>query len=129
MIWYGVENREEEATLKDFKDMNAKERKAYKNIDNAAIDHIYGLENGCFDTDKGSEEYNGYYEQLNDLEGLIEYVYNEAISAVYEKGCTYGGAAAQAYIKDIRFCGKEFLMEVTRYFCEKYQAEVLADLR
>lgn len=115
--------------MKDFKEMNAKERKAYKNIKNAAIDYIYGLENGCFDSDKGSEEYNDYFEQLNNLEALVQMVYTEGTSAVYEEGFSAGNAWAKSYIKDIRFCGKEFLMEVTRYFCTMFQAEVLADLK
>ena len=114
--------------MKSYNDMNAKEKKAYTNIDNAAIDYIYGLENGCFDSEKGSQEYNDYYEQLNDLESLIKIVYLEAINSVYTDGAVFGGSAAKAYIKDIRFCGKEFLMEVTTHFCKKYQAEVLADL-
>lgn len=115
--------------MKDFMEMNMKERKAYNNIKNAAIDYIYGLENGCFDSDKDSGEYNDYFTQLNDLESLIEMVYIEAINTVYMNGMVSGGAAAKAYIKDIRFCGKEFLMEVTRHFCTMFQAEVLADLK
>ncbi len=116
--------------MKRFEEMSAKERKAYNNIKNAAADYIYSLENGCFDSGEGSEEYNDYYKQLTNLESLIDVVYGEAISSVYtDDGAACGGAAAKAYIKDIRFCGKEFLLEVTRYFCEKYQAEVLADLQ
>lgn len=116
--------------MKEYKEMNAKERKAHENIKNAAADYIYSLENGCFDSEKGSEEYNNYYEQLNDLEALVSVVYTEAISSVYtDDGAAFGGAAAKAYIKDIRFCGKEFLMEVTRHFCKQYQSEVLADLQ
>lgn len=114
--------------MKAYKEMNKKEQKAYKNIKWAANDYIFGLENGCFDTEKGSEQYNDYYAQLNDLESLINIVYGEATSAVYDEGGVSFNEQAQAYIKDIRFCGKEFLMEVTRYFCEKFQKEALADL-
>lgn len=114
--------------MKAYKEMNAKERKAYNNIKWAANDYIFGLENGCFDTEKGSQQYNDYYNSLNDLESLINIVYGEALSAVYCEGGTFGGAEAVAYIKDIRFCGKEFLMEVTRHFCEKFQKEALEDL-
>ena len=115
--------------MKAFEKMNLKERKAYKNIKNAAIDYIYGLQNGCFDS-SDTEEYNNYYNQLNDYEALVDIVYKEAISAVYTgDGAVFGGKAANAYIKDIRFCGKDFLMEVTKYFCLKYQQEALADLK
>lgn len=116
--------------MKSYNEMNLKERKAYNNIENAAIDYIFGLENGCFDSQKGSEEYNNYYEQISDLETLIPIVYGEAINAIYtDDGAVLGGRTAKQQIKDIRFCGKEFLMEVTTYFCKKYQAEVLEDLQ
>lgn len=115
--------------MKDFNDMTAKEMKAYKNIKNAACDYVYSIQNGCYDSQVDSEEYNDYYNHLNDLDALVDAVYVEAISAVYtDDGTTFGGSAAKAYIKDIRFCGKEFLMEVTRHFCKKYQEEVLVDL-
>ena len=84
--------------MKAFEKMNLKERKAYKNIKNAAIDYIYGLQNGCFDS-SNTEEYNNYYNQLNDYEALVDIVYKEAISAVYTgDGAVFGGKAANAYI-------------------------------
>lgn len=112
--------------MKDLEEMDRKELKAYRNIQNAAGDYIYSLENGCFDNPKDSQEYKDYFEQLNNFDSLVNIVYAESINTVYEEGCAFGGAGAKAYLKDIRFCGKEFLTE-TEHFVSKYQAEVLSD--
>lgn len=113
----------------DIKAMNAKQRKAFKNINNAAADYIYGLENGCLDSEKGSQQYNDYYNQIKDLDALMDIVYSEALHTVYDRGGVLGGKAAKAYLNDIKFCGKEFLLEVVRDRCTKFQADVLNDLK
>lgn len=86
------------------------------------------MQNGCFDSEKGSQEYQDYYTQLNNLENLIGVVYKEAISAVYGGDFISFNSQAKAYINDIKFCGKEFLMKLATQFCEQYQKEALADL-
>ena len=95
-----------------YAECNERQKKAWKNIKHAASDYIFGLLNGCFDNDEGSDEYKDYKAALDDLDGLITAVYNESLTTVY----TYGGCAfgpdAESYLKDIRFCGKEFLMKV-----------------
>lgn len=114
--------------MKTYKECNAREKKAWNNIKYAAEDYIFSLQSGCFDNAKGSQLYNDCYARLKDLNGLIEKVYGEALSAHYGEGFTDGSASAIEYIKDIRFCGKEFLMEVVTHFCTMYQSEALADL-
>lgn len=106
----------------------AKQQKAVKNIENAAIDYIYGLQNGCLDSEKGSQMYNDYYNQLTDLETIIKVVYVEAMSCLYGDGFVSGCEVAKRYIKDIRFCGKEFLMQKVTEYCTKYQKEALQEL-
>lgn len=112
-----------------YEECDARQRKAYKNFKNAAVDYIYGLENGCFDNEENSQEYQSYLNALQDLEGLIGVVYSEAISTVYtEDGMITGNRYAKAMLQDIRFCGKEFLMQLATQFCEQFQKEVLTDL-
>lgn len=111
--------------MKPYEEMTLRERKAYRNVKNAAEDYIYSLLNGCFDEE---EAYEDYVKELSDLEYLKKVVYTEALSAVYDEGCSFGGEGAKAYIKDIRFCGKPFLEELVDYFCRKFQTEALNDL-
>lgn len=112
-----------------YSECNEKQKKAWRNIKNAASDYIFGLANGCFDSDPHSSEYANYRAALENLDGLIDAVYGEAITTVYAGGgaCCFG-AAAESYLRDIRFCGKEFLMKVTAHYCKKYQAEALGDI-
>lgn len=111
-----------------FSEMNEKQKKAIRNIKYAAIDHIFGLQNGCFDSEKDSQEYKDYYNELTDTDSLISTVYYLAITNEYGAGYCSFGKRAQAYIKDIRFCGKEFLMMIVKHYVKKYQSEALAEL-
>lgn len=111
-----------------FSEMNERQKKASINIKYAAIDYIFGLQNGCFDSDPESQEYKDYYSALKDTEGLIEVIYNMATHDIYREGSCYFGGDAQKMIKDIRFCGKEFLMKVVKHFVKKYQSEALEEL-
>lgn len=111
-----------------FSEMNERKKKATKNIKYAAEDYIFSLLNGCFDSEKGSKEYNNYLNELKDTDGLINTVYSEATTNIYEEGYCCFNSDAQKAIKDIRFCGKEFLMKTTKHYVEKYQAEALAEL-
>lgn len=112
-----------------FSECNARQKKAWINIKNAASDYIFGLVNGCLDNSPDSEEYNDYRQGLEDLNDIIETVYNEAITTIYTGGggC-FSGKGAESQLKDIRFCGKEFLMRVTTYYCKKFQQEALDEI-
>lgn len=115
--------------MKKFSECTPREKKAWKNIKNAAADYIFGLENGCFDNAVDSIEYRNYKEGLEDYDGLVKVVYSEALTTIYgEGGGCFFGSGAEAFLKDIRFCGKDFLMEVTEHFVKKYQAEALAEI-
>lgn len=111
-----------------FNECNQRQKKAFNNFKWAAIDYIFGLQNGCFDSEKGSAEYQNYYMELQDLTSLIDTVYKAAINSIYSEGFSGGGKAAETFLKDIRFCGKEFLMQLAKQFCMKYQKEALAGL-
>ncbi len=92
-------------------DMTERQKKAYRNIIGAANDFIGGLENTMEDSPEDSEEYINAKETLDNHDELVDFIYQEAISNVYNVGHVSFGTSAEAYIKDIRFCGKEWLME------------------
>ena len=94
-----------------YSECNAKQRKAFANILHAANWIIGGLENTMSDNLPDSEEYIQANERLHDHEGLVNEIYDAAITEIYGDGSMMFGKAAQSYLKDIRFCGKDWLTE------------------
>jgi len=93
-------------------DMNARQKKAYKNVYHAARDYIGGLENGVSDNATSDPKTaQDYQAALDNRDGLIETIYNMAITDIYEDGACTFGERAKAQIRDIRFCGKDWIME------------------
>lgn len=92
-------------------DMNARQRKAFFNILHAANWHIGGLENTISDEGEDSEEGKSATAQLADHDELVKTIYDMALTDIYEEGGVMWGAECESYIKDIRFCGKEWLLE------------------
>jgi len=109
-----------------YSECTMRQKKAWRNVKYAAGDYIGGLENGCLDSPKDSSDYRDYLSALRDLEGLIETVYDAAITNVYDEGSCCFGKDAELFIKDIRFCGKDFIMRVVSHYCTKFQAEALS---
>lgn len=93
------------------KEMNARQKKAFYNIYHAANWLLGGLENTLLDNPKESEEYQNAKAQLADHEGLVNELYRMAITEVYNEGICCFNEDAVNYLKDIRFCGKDWLME------------------
>lgn len=92
-------------------DCNARQKKAFRNIYHACNWLIGGLENTLLDNDVDSEEYKSAKATLADHEMLVNELYDMATTDVYDDGSCCFGASAASYLKDIRFCGKEWLME------------------
>lgn len=93
-------------------EMNAREKKAFFNIKHAANDLIGGLENTLWDTEENSEEHKSAEAKLADHEGLVKELYEMATTAIYGDGyCCFDKAACQRELRDINFCGTEWLME------------------
>lgn len=90
---------------------NARQKKAYINIYHACNWIIGGLENQMQDSAPGHPEYESAKKALEDHAGLVEELYQAATTDVYDEGCCEFGAGAEKYLKDIRFCGKAWLME------------------
>lgn len=107
---------------------NARQKKAWKNIKYAATSIIFETMNGCLDSAPGDEYYDSCLATLKDLEGLKTTVYEAATSCIYGEGYCHFGPGAESFLRDIRFCGKEFLMDIVTKYCVKYQAEALDEL-
>ena len=96
-------------------EMNARQKKAFYNIYWAANDLLGGLENTLLDYSEDSEEYKSAEALLKDHDRLVKNLYEMATTAVYGEGFCGFGKKYQMEIRDINFCGKEWLMER----CEK----------
>lgn len=96
-------------------EMNARQKKAFYNVYWAANDLIGGLENTLLDYPEDSEDYKSAYALLNDHDRLVKTLYEMATTAFYGEGFCGFGQPYQRFIREINFCGKEWLMER----CEK----------
>jgi len=96
----------------DFNSLNEHQKKAFMNILGAARFHIGGLENTVADNGPETEYGRIAREQLADHEGLCFDIYCMAISDIYPKdgGVIFGTGAAKE-MKNIRFCGEDWLKE------------------
>ena len=92
-------------------EMNTRQKKAFRNVYHATNWHLGGLENVLQDYPEDSEEYKNAKAQLEDHEGLVNAIYDMATTEIYDEGCCIFNDAAKSYLKDIRFCGKEWLLE------------------
>lgn len=111
-----------------YSECNVRQKKAWRNVKYAAQDFIFGLENGCNDSPRDSDVYRDYLAAILDLEGLKNTVYHEAITSIYDEGSVSFGKGAELYMKDIRFCGKEFIMRIVNKYCTQFRAEALSNL-
>ena len=94
-----------------YSELNERQKKAFKNIKYAAYDLIGGLENTLLDYPEGHEEYIEAKKFLSDHEAVVNEVYRMATSSIYDEGACFFGNYATKMIRDINFCGKEFLMQ------------------
>ena len=92
-------------------EMNARQKKAFYNIKHAANWLLGGLENTMLDYAEGSEEYESAKAELADHDGLVQTLYDMATTEVYAEGFCCFNDSAKSYLKDIRFCGKDWLLE------------------
>ena len=90
---------------------NARQKKAFRNIYHASSWLLGGLENTMLDNPEGSQEYESAKALLADHAALVEELYRMATTEVYDEGsCSFSKSAA-SFLKDIRFCGRAWLME------------------
>lgn len=92
-------------------EMNERQKKALYNIKYAANYLLGGLEIDLVGYPEDSEEYKSAKALLDDHDKLVKVLYQWATSEVYSDGALWFGDSAQKFIRDINFCGKEWLME------------------
>lgn len=90
---------------------NAHQKKAYANIYHACNWLVGGLENVLLDYRPEDPEYKSAQAKLADHEGLVNTLYDMATTEIYADGACYFGGNTSSFLRDIRFCGKEWLME------------------
>ena len=93
-----------------YADCNARQKKAFRNIYHASNWLLGGLENTMLDNPEGSEEYESAKATLANHDGLVAELYRMATTDLYDDGSCCFNQAAERYLKDIRFCGKEWLV-------------------
>ena len=96
-------------------EMTARQKKAFINIYHASNHLLGGLENTISDNSPGTPEHENAKAMLADHDALVRELYSMATTAVYAEGLCGFGLGYQLFIREINFCGKEWLMER----CEK----------
>lgn len=93
-----------------FNEMNKRQQKAFVNIAHAANFLVGGLENDAMNGDEKS------IELLENHEWLVNELYRMSTTSLYGNGYVcFDEKTVQKELRDINFCGKEWLMER----CEK----------
>ena len=105
---------EKEFTMK-VSEMNERQKRAFHNIYWAAQHLLGGLENTLLDYSEDNDDYKSAEALLKNHKELVNRLYEMATTAVYGEGFCGFGKRHQMEIRDINFCGKEWLMER----CEK----------
>lgn len=59
---------------------------------------------------------------------LFAMIYNDSLENYYSEGSISTGRRAQMYMKDIRFCGREFLQKVAFYFTVELLEECVPEV-
>lgn len=88
------------------------QKKALYNIKYAAYDLIGGLENTMLDNPEGSKDYEWANKFLHDHKKLVNELYNCATTNIYGPGyCCFNKVVVKKQLREINFCGKDWLME------------------
>ena len=103
-------------------DLNIKQKKAVRNIKYCAEDQ-WQFVNSWYDCrDESARQY-----MMNPSE-LFETIYTDSLENIYDEGSFSFGSAARSYLKDIRFCGKEFLQKAVLYYTAKLLEESVPEV-
>ena len=108
--------------VSSLKELDMKQRKAQQNIKYCANDQ-WQYVNSWYD--ERNEKARAF--MLNPRQ-LFDTIYSESLENVYEEGGCYFGRGASAYMKDIRFCGKEFLQKVALYYTAKLLEDSIVEV-
>lgn len=87
---------------------NTKQKKAFVNIKHAANDLLGGFENTLLDYSPEEDEYKRAKAILENHDKLVELLYMNATSAIYDSGyCCFDKETCRKELRDINFCGKQ----------------------
>lgn len=115
-VVFGIAKTENEKEfIMKLSEMNERQKRAFHNIYWAAQHLLGGLENTLLDYSEDSDDYKSAEALLKNHKELVNRLYEMATTAVYGEGFCGFGKQYQMEIRDINFCGKEWLMER----CEK----------
>lgn len=91
--------------------LNRRQQRAVKNI-RYATDWLIGeLENTIQDFEETAPPHISAKKVLSDHDRLVKEIYSASLNNVYDAGfCSYNEKQNARILRDIRFCGKEFLM-------------------
>lgn len=104
------------------KELNIKQRKAYKNIKYCANDQWQFVNSWYDQKDEDART------MMLDAEMLFRVIYSDSLANVYDYGSCSFGAGAASFLKDIRFCGKSFLQTVVLYYTAKLMEEAIPEV-
>ena len=97
-----------------FKELDSRQKKAWLNIRGAINEYVGGLENTLSDNSADSEEYKEAYAILHDHKALVDTIYYMALHEIHNYNVFY--RSEEEYLKDIRFCGKKWLLGLIEGF-------------
>lgn len=103
-------------------DLNLKQKKAVKNIKYCSNDQ-WQFVNSWYD-----EKSEDARQLMMNPEELFNIIYDESQKNIYDEGMCAFGRGAEAYLKDIRFCGKKFLQTVVLYYTAKLLEESVPEV-
>lgn len=103
-------------------DLNLKQKKAVKNIKYCANDQ-WQFVNSWYD-----EKCEDSRRLMMNPQELFDTIYSESQKNIYDEGMCSFGHGAEAYLKDIRFCGKKFLQTVALYYTAKLLEESVPEV-
>ena len=93
-----------------YSEMNQRQKKAFRNVKYAAYVLIGGLESCKLDSLKDSRERKDYEAALKNHNWLVNEIYHMATTGVYSPGFCGFTKADKLYVRDINFCGKDFIL-------------------
>lgn len=103
-------------------DLNLKQKKAAKNIKYCAGDQWMWVNSWYDSKDESARAF------MMNPEDLFNTIYSESLENVYDEGSRSWGSGATAYLKDVRFCGKQFLQKVAFYHTAKLLEESVPEV-
>lgn len=98
-----------------YSEMTLTQQKAFKNIKWAANSLLGELENTMLDYPEDSKEHKDAEAYLQNHNALVNDLYHNATTEIYGKGyCCFNLNICKRELRDINFCGKEWLMQMCK---------------